>query len=878
MITENNSQSFKENLKTPRGVFTYFSLPKLKSFGIEIQKLPYSIRILLENVLRNFDGENITFQDIRALANCSKTAKAPKEILFTPGRVILQDFTGVPCIVDLAAMREAMKAFGGDYQKINPQVPCDLIIDHSVQTDFSGSRKAYQKNLNFEFKRNQERYAFLKWGQRTFKNFRVIPPSNGIIHQINLEFLAQGVLVRKQGKNKILFPDSLIGTDSHTTMINGLGILGWGVGGIEAEAVMLGEPMSMLCPQVIGFHLQGKLRKGVMPTDLVLAIVEKLRKEGVVGKFIEYFGDGLDSLTVANRAMIANMAPEYGATVGFFPVDEKTLAYYYLTGRKKSQIDLLRLYCQAQGMFYSKKMPVPEYAKTVELDLSTVQLSLAGPKRPQDRIALGEIGKTFQQKSLGPLKSNAIVNGSVVLAAITSCTNTSDPEVLIGAGLLAKKAFQKGLTIKSYVKASLAPGSRAVTAYLKKAGLFQYFEKMGFYLAGYGCMTCIGNSGPLLKKISNSVKKNNLVVSSVTSGNRNFEGRIHPLIKENYLCSPLLVIAYAIAGNITIDLTQQPIGKDQKGRDVFLSDLWPTPDEINALIQKHVRPALFKNAYSSVCDGITRWKKIKTFPEDLFPWSQKSTYIQKPPFFEEIKRCCDSTKNIQGARVLALFGHSVTTDHISPAGSIDPKSPAGKYLKSLGLEEASFNSYGSRRGNDQVMVRGTFANIRIKNQLVSGKEGSWTRHFPSGKEMDIFSAAQRYKQTKTPLIVIAGAEYGTGSSRDWAAKGPALLGVRVVLAESFERIHRSNLAGMGILPVEFINQETFDSLGLIGDERFDFLGLDNKVTPRQILDVRAENSYGRVKKFCVKVRLDTCIEVEYYKHGGILPKVLRKFF
>ncbi|MDD3374681.1 MAG: aconitate hydratase AcnA [Candidatus Omnitrophica bacterium] len=867
----------KATLKTKSGSYNVFQISKLKKFGFaNIDQLPFSIKILLESAIRNCDEYKVTSQDIQNIASWSSKVKTLPEIAFKPGRVILQDFTGVPCVVDLAAMRNAVKNLGGDYRKINPQVQCDLIIDHSVQVDYAGTKYAFQKNLTKEFKRNKERYEFLKWGQQAFKNFRVIPPATGIIHQINLEYLAQGVLVQGKGKNKTLYPDSLIGTDSHTTMINGLGVAGWGVGGIEAEAVMLGEPLNMLLPQVVGFHLKGKLRDGITPTDLVLTIVEKLRKVGVVGKFVEYFGEGLESLTLENRAMIANMSPEYGATMGIFPVDSKTLEYYRETGRSKDQIELIEKYFKLQGMFYKKGAKPPKYTKTIELDLNTIQLSMAGPKRPQDRIVLGKMKSEFSKNFSAPKTTDTLTNGSVVIASITSCTNTSDPSVLIGAGLLAKNAIAAGLKIKPFVKTSLAPGSRVVVEYLKKAGLISYLEMLGFHLAGYGCMTCIGNSGPLAEEITKKITDNNLIVASVLSGNRNFEGRISPWVKANYLASPALVVGYAIAGNISIDLTTEPLGKNKKGEDVYLSDIWPTNSEIKTLIKKSVQSKMFVEQYRSASKGTSEWKEIKSTKSDLYSWKEKSTYIQNPPFFSGMKKDADDISEIKGARALLVLGDSITTDHISPAGAISSASPAGQFLQSKGIKAVDFNSYGSRRGNDQIMTRGTFANIRLKNLLAPGTEGSQTIYLPTNEKMDIYSASLKYKKDQTPLVVLAGKEYGTGSSRDWAAKGTALLGIKVVIAESYERIHRSNLVGMGVLPLEFIKGQSYKMLGLKGDEFFDFIGLSNNIKPQQKIKVIAVSSSGTKKEFYAKLRLDTKVDIDYYRNGGILQTVLRQ--
>lgn len=873
-------QSVRSILRIKNNEFTYFSLPKLEQLGFSnVRTLPFSLKVLLESVLRNNDNYKITQEDITAIAQWSAHANEKREISFKPGRVILQDFTGVPCVVDLAAMRDGMRALGGDYTKINPKVPCDLVIDHSVQTDHAASKKAFAQNLAKEFQRNKERYQFLKWGQQAFKNFRVIPPSTGIIHQINLEYLAQGVLQERCGKTRILYPDSLIGTDSHTTMINGLGIVGWGVGGIEAEAVMLGEPLNMLMPDVIGLELKGKLSDDVTPTDLVLHLVQILRQEGVVDKFIEYFGEGLKNLSLPSRAMIANMAPEYGATLGFFPVDEKTLEYYRFTGRSKAQIDLIERYYRAQGMFYDKTSTSPRYTKILSFDLGTVKPCLAGPRRPQDKVLLAQTPQSFEKNFPQARSADPAIfdHGSVVIASITSCTNTSDPFVLIGAGLLARNAINKGLKVKPFVKTSLAPGSRIATAYLRSSGLLPYLEKLGFHIVGYGCMTCIGNSGPLDEKISEEIKARSLAVASVLSGNRNFEGRVNPLVKANYLASPPLVVAYALAGNITVDLTQQPLGKGKKGQDVFLKDIWPSAAEIEKYIKRYVKPSMFQAAYKNVLSGTPQWKKINARKTDLFSWSEKSTYIQNPPFFSHAQKTSGAIQDIVNARALVVLGDSVTTDHISPAGNIASKSPAGEYLTSLGVKEKDFNSYGARRGNDRIMTRGTFANIRLRNLLVPGSEGSCTLHFPDSQRSDIFSAAMRYAREQVPLIVIAGKEYGTGSSRDWAAKGTALLGVKAVLAESFERIHRSNLAGMGIIPLQFFPGENREILGLSGDEVFDIVGLSNNIKPQEKIKVFAKSTMGQTREFFVLLRLDTQIELDYYRNGGILQTVLKSF-
>ena len=873
--------SIKSTLLVKNKRFSFFDLKKFARSGFpDVETLPFSLKVLLESCLRNCDNIKVREKDIAAIAQWAPSAAAKNEIVFMPGRVLLQDFTGVPCMVDLAAMREGMKALGGDHAKINPRVPCDLVIDHSVQTDHYGDKKAFVRNLKKEFQRNRERYQFLKWGQAAFRHFRVVPPAAGIIHQINLEYFAQGVLTKAQDRETIAYPDSLVGTDSHTTMINGLGIVGWGVGGIEAEAVMLGEPLNMLLPEVIGFRLKGRLRPGVTPTDLVLKIVQLLRHEGVVDKFIEYFGEGLEHLSLPTRAMIANMAPEYGATLGFFPIDTATLEYYRFTGRPKAQVDLVERYAKEQGMFYINENVHPtRYTKVLELDLGSVDVGLAGPKRPQDRITLDQAPGSFAKNFTGasPKSHDELTHGSIVVASITSCTNTSDPFVLIAAGLLARNAVKKGLRVRPFVKTSLAPGSRVVMDYLKTSGLLPYLEKLGFYLTGYGCMTCIGNSGPLDKKVAEKIKGSGLTVASVLSGNRNFEGRISPLVKANYLASPPLVVAYALAGNICTDLTREPLGMDRQGRKVYLADLWPNQEEIETLIKKCLKPTMFQKAYKNIFSGTNDWRKIKSKASALYPWRSKSTYIHKPPFFEHLPLKPAAIQEIIGARVLVMLGDSVTTDHISPAGAIAPDSPAGTYLRSLGVQESNFNSYGSRRGNDEVMVRGTFANVRLKNRLVPGREGSWTRHVPSGQDMDIFSAARMYAQKNVPLIVLAGKEYGTGSSRDWAAKGTALLGVKAVIAQSFERIHRSNLAGMGILPLQFNPGESVDTLGLTGEESFNIHDLSALLTPGQQVRVIATSGDAKTQSFSVALRLDTQREIEYFCHGGILPKVLRDF-
>ncbi len=897
MNTRFDPKNVKKSLKVRNRKYTIFSLSKLAKFGFgDPQKLPFSIKVLLESALRNCDHYQVTINDIKTLLNWSPRSGEIREIAFKPGRVILQDFTGVPCVVDLAAMRDGLKRLGGDYRKINPQVPCDLVIDHSVQVDAFGTKGALAKNVALEFKRNKERYEFLKWGQSAFKNFRVVPPATGIVHQVNLEYLAKGILKKKQGKETWAYPDSLVGTDSHTTMINGLGIVGWGVGGIEAEAVMLGEPIYMLLPEVIGFKLTGKMSEGVTATDLVLTVVQMLRNKGVVGKFVEFYGDGLKSLSLPDRATISNMAPEYGATTGLFPIDQKTLEYYRLTGRSVAEVALVEAYMKEQGMFYTPGKSDPKFSDTLELDLSKVVPSLAGPKRPQDRVSLSKMKEAFEADLIKPVKErgfglkamdleNSIViddkhksrikHGSVVIAAITSCTNTSNPSVLISAGLLAQKAVERGLRSKDHVKTSFAPGSQVVEEYMNESGLLSYLEQLKFNIVGYGCTTCIGNSGPLPNAVVDAIDKANLVVAGVLSGNRNFEGRISPHTKANYLASPPLVVAYALAGSVDINLTTEPVGKDKNGNEVYLKDLWPTQDEINAVIAKCVTVKAFRKRYKNVSNGNKNWNAIKETKSDLYKWKTSSTYIQEPPFFLNMNKEAGEIQGITDARVLVMAGDSITTDHISPAGTFAPDTPAGKYLVEMGVKPVDFNSYGSRRGNDRVMTRGTFANIRLRNQLAPGTEGSWTVHFPSNEKMSIYDASLIYKKEQVPLIVLAGKEYGTGSSRDWAAKGTALLGVRVVIAQSYERIHRSNLAGMGVLPLEFKKGESGGSLGLKGNETFDLEGVSEHLKPRQEITVTARSKNGEIQ-FKTIVRLDTPVEVDYFRNGGILQAVLRK--
>ncbi|MBN1851154.1 MAG: aconitate hydratase AcnA [Pirellulales bacterium] len=856
----------------------------------DISILPYSIRILLESALRHCDGLVVTEEHVKQIATWGTKPSAPVEIPFKPARVVLQDFTGVPAVVDLAAMRSAMARMGGNTKKINPLVPCDLVIDHSVQVDHYASPDAFLFNVHREFERNKERYEFLRWGQQAFNNFRVIPPATGIVHQVNLECLARCVLTR----DGMVFPDSLVGTDSHTTMINGLGVVGWGVGGIEAEGVMLGQPIYMLLPEVVGVQLIGELPEGATATDLVLMVTQRLREFGVVGKFVEYFGEGIDTLSLPDRATLANMAPEYGATMGFFPVDNETIAYLRRTGRNNDSIDLVDRYYKEQGMFRTANSPTPRFSATLEFDLGTVIPSLAGPKRPQDRIALADMKRSWHTAIAATLKNASqaveaqsrsieynsqrfsLRHGAVVIAAITSCTNTSNPSVLIAAGLLAKKAIERNLMTKPWVKTSLAPGSRVVSAYLAKAGLQTYLDQLGFVLVGYGCTTCIGNSGPLPEPICQAIRANHLVVCSVLSGNRNFEGRIHPDVKANYLASPPLVVAYALAGTLDIDMATEPLGQDRDGKDVFLRDIWPSAQEINDTFAASITPEMFQKEYANVSDGPEAWQRMRASREDHYTWRADSTYIQEPPFFDDMPVEPPAIEPIQNARVLMLLGDSVTTDHISPAGPIALDSPAGQYLKEHGVEPSDFNSYGSRRGNDRVMTRGTFANPRIRNQLVPETEGGWTRHLPDGQIMTVYEAAMQYQAERVPLVILAGSEYGTGSSRDWAAKGTKLLGVRAILAASFERIHRSNLVGMGVLPLEFSDGQTWQSLGLTGKEIIHIPDLVQDLQPRQSILVLATSSDGKTKEFTTRVRIDTPVELDYYRNGGIMQTVLRK--
>ncbi|MCM8794914.1 MAG: aconitate hydratase AcnA [Candidatus Omnitrophica bacterium] len=886
-MTTSPSDSFGafSDLQVSMGTVRIARLARLTEQKVgRVERLPFSVKILLESLLRNVDGFKVTADDVRLLASWDPKSPPSKEIPFMPGRVVLQDFTGVPCLVDLAALRDAIRRAGGDPKKINPLVPCDLVIDHSVQVDAFGTPEALAVNSRYEFERNRERYEFLRWGSKAFDNFRLVPPATGIVHQVNLEFLASVVMTKKENGRTWAFPDSLVGTDSHTTMINGLGVLGWGVGGIEAEAVMLGQPMAMLPPAVIGFKLSGALKEGVTATDLVLTVTQILRAKGVVGKFVEFFGPGLSSLSLPDRATIANMCPEYGATAAYFPVDQETLEYLRLTGRPAGLIDLVERYTKEQGLFRTDSTPPPDFSEVMELKLETVESSLAGPKRPQDRVSLSNSKQDFQKalssflegKKAAAPNGGDVGHGSVVIAAITSCTNTSNPSVMVGAGLVAKKAVERGLTVKPYVKTSLAPGSQVVTDYLKNAGLTPYLEKLGFYTVGYGCTTCIGNSGPLPEAVSKVIKEKDLVVAGVLSGNRNFEGRIHPQVKANYLASPMLVVAYALAGTMNVDLTKEPIGTDAQGNKVYLKEIWPTQQEIRQAIAKSVTAEAFQNRYSNVFEGPPEWKAIPTPTGDLYKWDEKSTYVQEPPYFLNFPKDPLPVRPILKARVLEFLGDSITTDHISPAGSIAKDSPAGQFLLARGVEQKDFNSYGARRGNDRVMSRGTFANVRIKNRLVPGAEGWWTTHLPSGEKMTVFEAAERYRKEGVPLLVIAGTEYGSGSSRDWAAKGPALLGVKAVIAESFERIHRSNLIGMGILPLEFLAGENADSLKLTGTESFDITGLNDNLKPGQTFEVKATAPDGNTVSFKAKTRIDTPVEVEYYRHGGILHYVLRQ--
>jgi len=883
-----NSFNTKTTLESGSKNYTIYSFKALEEQGYKVSRLPYSLRVLLENLLRTEGQGSVNKPDIENLLNWAPKADPQHEIAFSPARVLLQDFTGVPCVVDLAAMRDAMKNLGGDPNKINPLQPVELVIDHSVQVDAYGSEAALLINRDLEFERNNERYQFLKWGQSALENFKVVPPNTGICHQVNLEYLARGVFVNE--KTGEAYPDTLVGTDSHTTMINGLGVLGWGVGGIEAEAAMLGQPVSMLIPQVIGFKLSGKLREGTTSTDLVLRVTEMLRKKGVVGKFVEFYGAGALSLPLADRATIGNMAPEYGATCGIFPIDEVTLKYLRLTGRPEWQVKLVENYTKAQGIFATPDSPEAEYTDTLELDLDTVEPSVSGPKRPQDRVALSQarasLHNAFPQLASGggaavATQANELTNASVVIAAITSCTNTSNPSVMVAAGLVARNAVKRGLQPKEWVKTSLAPGSKVVTEYLEKSKLLDDLNQIGFNVVGYGCTTCIGNSGPLPEWVSKKVQEDDLVVCSVLSGNRNFEGRIQQDIKANYLMSPPLVVAYALAGTMEIDLQNDPLGKDRDGNDVYLKDIWPTQASVAEVIESSIDRDLFERSYTDVFKGDEKWAAIDAPSSDLFAWNGDSTYIKNPPYFAGMSKEAPSrVADLVGLRALAVLGDSITTDHISPAGAIKLNSPAGQYLVGRGVEPKMFNSYGARRGHDEVMVRGTFANVRLRNQLAPGTEGGFTTYLPTGEVTTIYDASVLYKQSGTPLIVIAGKEYGSGSSRDWAAKGTNLLGIKVVLAESFERIHRSNLVGMGILPLEFTGGDNRESLGLTGQETFDLVRFSEAMASGfadgKLLTMRATLADGSAKEFTVKVRIDTPQEILYYQNGGILQYVLRQ--
>jgi aconitate hydratase len=872
--------------------FDYFSLEQAEKAGAgPVSRLPFSLKVMLENLLRFEDGVTVTADDIRAMA-AGAARQSAKEIAFRPARVLMQDFTGVPAIVDLATMRDVIKEMGGDPKKINPLQQVDLVIDHSVQVDQFGTPAAFAFNADRELERNRERYVFLKWGQKAFQNCRVVPPDVGIVHQVNLEYLAKTVYVEQKNGRTLAYPDTLVGTDSHTTMINGLGVVGWGVGGIEAEGAMLGQPLSMLIPLVVGFNLYGHLPEGATATDVVLTVTQMLRAKGVVGKFVEFYGPGLTSLSLADRATIANMAPEYGATIGFFPIDSETLTYLRLTGRDPQHVKLVETYAKAQGLFRTESTADPVFNDTLELDLSTVEPSLAGPRRPQDRVPLARSKQAFQDalpamvtKQAMPVSRVEVTDdgrkydlhhGSVVIAAITSCTNTSNPAVMIAAGILAKKAVERGLEVKPWVKTSLAPGSRVVTDYLKDTGLMPYLETLRFHLVGYGCTTCIGNSGPLPPPVAAAVKDNHLVVAAVLSGNRNFEGRINALVRANYLASPPLVVAYALAGKMDIDLKSEPLGHDKKGQPVYLRDVWPSQQEVMTAINSSVRAEMFRKAYEESLHGDERWQRLEAPSGEIFRWDNSSTYVKRPPYFENMPRHAPPLTDIRGARVLAVLGDSVTTDHISPAGSIQLESPAGKYLIAHGVAAKDFNSYGARRGNHEVMMRGTFANIRLRNQMAPGTEGGWTVHLPDKTQTTIYEAAMQYQKEGVPLLVIAGKEYGSGSSRDWAAKGPRLLGVQAVLAESFERIHRSNLVGMGILPLQFKEGESAASLGLTGSEIFDIEGIAADIQPGMLVTVRVRTENGKEGRFEAGVRIDTPYEIQYYRNGGILQYVLRQ--
>ena len=916
-MASNNLNSFGARIELTVGArtYTYYSLETASQAGLgDLSRLPFSLKIMLENLLRHEDGVSVSREDVEAVVQSAAGGRSEKEIAFRPARVLMQDFTGVPAVVDLAAMRDAIRQLGGDADRINPLQAVDLVIDHSVQVDEFGTPRAFAANVEREFERNQERYLFLKWGQNAFNNFRVVPPGTGIVHQVNLEYLAKVVYTEEQDGVTMAYPDTLVGTDSHTTMINGIGVVGWGVGGIEAEAAMLGQPVSMLIPTVVGFKLLGELPAGATATDLVLTVTQMLRAHGVVGKFVEFYGPGLDSLSLADRATISNMAPEYGATVGFFPIDAETLAYMDLTGRDEDIIALTEAYMKTQGLFRTNETPDPIFSETLELDISTVEPSMSGPRRPQDRVTLTQSKRTFRRElsvmladenqgltadaidqwidgnghtpdSLGTLTKTTTVHlndgphelehGSVVIAAITSCTNTSNPAVMAAAGLLAKKAVERGLSSKPWVKTSLAPGSQAVTNYLKDMGLLAYLEQLNFHVVGYGCTTCIGNSGPVPAPISDAMMDADLVAAAVLSGNRNFEGRINPIVKANYLASPPLVVAYALAGRMDFDPYSEAIGTDQEGKEVYLNDIWPTSQEVQDAIRNSVKRPLFQSIYADVFTGDEQWGTLASPSGELYAWDDVSTYVKLPPYFEGMSLEPPKIEDIRGARVLAIVGDSVTTDHISPAGSIQKDSPAGRYLIEHGVEPRAFNSYGSRRGNHEVMMRGTFANIRLRNLMAPGTEGGWTKLSSDTEPVTIYDAAMKYKENGTPLVVIAGKEYGMGSSRDWAAKGPNLLGVKVAIAENYERIHRSNLIGMGILPLQFKDDENRDTHGLTGFETFDIEGIASGITPGQDVTVRVTADDGSTKILTVTVRIDTPVEVEYYRHGGILQYVLR---
>ncbi|WP_443023752.1 aconitate hydratase AcnA [Sneathiella sp.] len=890
-ITGHDSLKVRRTLEVDGETYAYYSLPEAEKAGLgDLSRLPFSLKVLLENLLRHEDGRTVTSDDVTALAGWLKERKADREIAYLPARVLMQDFTGVPAVVDLAAMRDAMVALGGDPEKINPLAQCDLVIDHSVMVDRFGTATAFRQNVEIEMERNGERYAFLRWGQKAFNNFRVVPPGTGICHQVNLEYLAQTVWTSKdQNGTAIAYPDTLVGTDSHTTMVNGLAVLGWGVGGIEAEAVMLGQPISMLIPEVVGFKLTGKLREGTTATDLVLTVTQMLRAHGVVGKFVEFYGPGVAELSLADRATISNMAPEYGATCGFFPIDAETINYLTFTARDPKRVKLVEAYAKAQGMWRDEKTPDPEFSATLHLDISTVEPSLAGPKRPQDRVQLTNAARAFKEalpdladadstieaKYQVPGKDYKLGHGDVIIAAITSCTNTSNPNVMLAAGLVARNALAKGLTVKPWVKTSLAPGSKVVTDYLTRAGLQDDLDALGFNLVGYGCTTCIGNSGPIDPAIADLISEKELVACSVLSGNRNFEGRISPQAKANYLASPPLVVAYAIAGSINIDITKDPLGTDKDGKPVYLKDIWPTNAEVQQTVREAVTREMFETQYADVFSGDATWQSIEVAEGQTYDWDASSTYVQHPPYFEGMQREPGVPSDIRGARILALLGDSVTTDHISPAGAIKADGPAGEYLKAHNVAPKDFNSYGSRRGNDKVMTRGTFANIRLRNEVAPGTEGGITRHMPDGTQMSIYDASVKYREEGVPLVVFAGEEYGTGSSRDWAAKGTLLLGIRAVIAESFERIHRSNLVGMGILPLQFPEGMSRKTLKLDGSEVIDLIGIENGIKPRMNVLCRITRKDGSTEEVNLLCRIDTLDEVEYYRHEGILQYVLR---